>query len=177
MVNAALTKKANKTEVDQALALKADQTSVENALTVKADKSAVNNALAKKADITTVTSALAEKADQTAMVTALAAKTDMQIPADLSIAAESSTAITGLTLTGQSRGMIMLYLTDGNGTSLATGLFALHGTTAVSKISGDNLSETQGGATYNIYYEGSDLTIENTDTATDITAKITYFGA
>lgn len=73
-VDAALTLKAAKTEVDAALAQKADTATMEAALALKATKTEVDAALALKADTSSVNSALALKSDKTEVDAALALK-------------------------------------------------------------------------------------------------------
>ncbi len=73
-VEATLTLKAAKTEVDAALAQKADTATMEAALALKATKTEVDAALALKADTSSVNSALALKSDKTEVEAALALK-------------------------------------------------------------------------------------------------------
>ncbi|MCP3921421.1 MAG: hypothetical protein GY714_02430 [Desulfobacterales bacterium] len=177
-VTEALALKANAQAVTDALALKANDQAVTDALALKADDQAVTEALALKADDQAVTDALVLKADSLAMTTALSRKADLETLSDVSVGVSAAGIISDLGLTSGSRGMLMVLVKeDPGGESLGTGLFAIHGTSMVSKISGNLFSDTQGGSTYNIYYDEGVLTIENTSVTKAIVVDLTYFGA
>ncbi|MGA1870242.1 MAG: hypothetical protein ACMUJM_17020 [bacterium] len=186
-MDTALATKADITVMETALAAKADQAAMETALAAKADQSAMDSALATKADTTTMDAALAEKADQTAMETALATKADqaamdtalaakanLQALTDISVEAVDTSVVRDITLTADSRGMLMVHITTES--SALAGIFAIHGTDMITKISGDEMADQQDGGTFNIYYDTADLTIQNTS-AEEITVKVSYFGA
>ncbi len=154
--------------------------------TEKADKEATETALDSKADKVATETALNSKADSLAMTTALSGKAGLVALNDISIGtseisgdllSDTQGEGTYLSLTADSRGMLMVHVRKDPGESLATGLFAIHGTSMVSKISGDLVSDTQGGGTYNIYYDSGSLTVENTSTTDAIVVTLTYFGA
>jgi predicted acyltransferase (DUF342 family) len=176
-VDGELAKKAALTYVDGELAKKADQTYVNDELAKKADQTFVETELAKKANLITVNSALAKKADLTVMDAALAAKAGLQKLAVLPILAKTTDTVDDISLAAGSRGLLMVLIKKtSDGSILGTGIFAIHDTDTVTKISGEGMTDQPDGGNYNVYYAATKLTVQNT-TADNITVTVTYFGA
>jgi hypothetical protein len=170
-----LAAKADSSAMTTALATKADKTTVETALDTKADKTTMTTALNAKADLSDMTTKLAAKADSSAMNTALVTKSDINKIASRTIVKNGTSTLTELTLSAESRGMLMFYIVK-NDNTVVTGLFALHGNNGIAKISGNDMSNTLNGLSYNVYYTAGSLIVQN-NTGYDIVAHCTYLGA
>ncbi|MCG8336757.1 MAG: hypothetical protein MJE63_19805 [Proteobacteria bacterium] len=109
------------------------------------------------------------------------AKPGLTIPytTGLVVATAAESLVSSLSLDSNSRGMLMVHVTDGS-SAITSGLYAIHGNNSVSKIAGDGFSDkptgNPGASTYNLFYSGGTLTMGNT-TAVAITVHFTYFGA
>jgi hypothetical protein len=170
-----LAKKADAATMTTELAKKADVATITAELEKKADLTTVNAGLVLKADQTTVTSQLAQKADQSAMLTALAAKAGLVFANDLRVAAEATAIISEISLTANSRGILLVRMTTAAGTATA-GLFAIHGTESMLKIAGGGMTAQKDNAgTCNLYLESGAVTVQNS-LAEAVSIRVSYFG-
>ena len=162
-INQSLATKAVKEDVNASLE------TINQSLATKAVKEDVNTSLE------TINRDLEEKAVKTEVDALLATKADLQKPASLTVAASQIVTVNNLTLTNDSRGLLMVLITK-PGTS-AAGLFAVHGTGSIVKIAGDGMSDQQDNpeTLWNVYSDTGVVTIQNTDSA-EVTVKVTYIG-
>ena len=162
-INQSLATKAVKEDVDASLE------TINQSLATKAVKEDVDTSLE------TINRDLEEKAVKTEVDALLATKADLQKPASLTVAASQIVTVNNLTLTNDSRGLLMVLITK-PGTS-AAGLFAVHGTGSIVKIAGDGMSDQQDNpeTLWNVYSDTGVVTIQNTDSA-EVTVKVTYIG-
>jgi hypothetical protein len=172
----ALSAKADLSDMTTKLATKADTTAMTTALALKADSSAMTTALSAKADLSDMTTKLATKADTTAMTTALANKSDIKKVASRTIVKNETSTLSEMTLSAESRGMLMFYIVKSNDNTVITGLFALHSNNGIAIISGNDMSDKPSGSSYNVYYNAGSLLVQN-NTEYDIVAHCTYLGA
>lgn len=88
--------------------------------------------------------------------------------------AGSDEVISAPVLKANSRGLLKI-VANNMSTGFSTGLFSIMGTDLVRWISGSDFGQFAESSSYNIYYDGSDRTIQNT-LASDCAFQITYLG-
>ncbi|HBF35686.1 MAG TPA: hypothetical protein DDW50_00010 [Firmicutes bacterium] len=106
---------------------------------------------------------------------ALESKANLIRPGELSVPTETVATVPNLGLTTDSRGILMVRFTAGG--NVKVGLFAIHGTDSLIKIAGDGMADQKDTASsYNAYFSEGAVTLQNTSSS-DVSAKVTYFGA
>ncbi|MCG8333565.1 MAG: hypothetical protein MJE63_03550 [Proteobacteria bacterium] len=119
-------------------------------------------------------------ADNTPIIAQLAGKADIVVPnpSSSSVAEGAEKGISDFIFTANSTGMLMITVID-SADIVSSGLFAVQGTSIVSKISGGQFSDQKSGSDFNLYYSAitSTLTFQNNAIGSgSVTMHITYFG-
>ena len=170
-----LAKKADADTMTTELAKKADADTMTTELAKKADTTTMTTELDKKADLSTVKEELAKKVDQSAMLTGLAAKAGLITANDITLAPGETGPVREIALTADSRGLLLLRTITAAGTANA-GLFALHRTDSILKITGDGMTtQKDNSSTCNLYLANEAITIQNS-LAEAVTITASYFG-